>query len=141
MMNKLKFSFLSASILTFGMSLFQNCFCTNDCQNSFSVLIFGILGVIVGGANLWWLANPLLLVSWISFYLNTKVSFVVSLIAYVLSLTFLFATEVAIDEAGTPRQIKSLELGYWLWLSSSFIILIGNSSLLYLKYSKSKNVS
>jgi len=140
-MNKLKLTFLSTSILTFGISLFQNCFCTNDCQNSFSVLIFGILSVVGGGINLCSLANPLLLASWTSFYLNTKVSFVASLAACALSLTFLFATKVAIHEAGTPRQIKKLELGYWLWLSSSFIILIGNSSSLYLKYSKSKNIS
>ena len=137
-MKKLKIAFLSASIIVFAISLFQDCFCTNDCINSFSVLITGIFGIIVGGANLCWLANPLLLVSWIFFYFNTKVSFVFSLIASLISFMFIFSTEVAIDEAGTPRQIENLEFGYWLWLFSMLIILIGNSAQIYFRYSTKK---
>ena len=137
-MKKLKIIFLSASIIVFGISLFQDCFCTNDCINSFSALITGIFGIIVGGSNLCWLANPLLLVSWIFFYFNTKVSFVFSLIASLISFMFIFSTEVAIDEAGTPRQIQYLESGYWLWQFSMLIILIGNSAQIYFEYSTKK---
>lgn len=137
-MKKLKITFLSASIIVFGISLFQDCFCTNDCVNSFSALITGIFGIIVGGANLCWLANPLLLVSWIFFFFKTKVSFVFSLIAFLISFMFIFSTEVAIDEAGTPRQIQNLESGYWLWLFSMLIILIGNSAQIYFSNSTKK---
>jgi hypothetical protein len=137
-MKKLKISFISASIIVFGISLFQYCFCTNDCINSFSALITGIFGIIFGGANLCWLANPLLLVSWIFFYFNTKVSFVFSLIASLISFMFIFSTGVAVDEAGTPRQIQNLESGYWLWLFSILIILIGNSVQIYFEYSTKK---
>ena len=126
-MKKSKLFFLSVSIVFFGISLFKDCFCTGECANSFLTLIFGILGIVLGGANLCWLANPLLLGSWISFFFNTKVSFVFSLIASLVSFMFLFAKEVAVDEAGTPRQIQSLEIGYWLWLISSIVMLVGNS--------------
>ena len=137
-MKKLKIAFLSASIIIFGISLFQDCFCTNDCINSFFALTTGIFGIIVGGANLCWLANPLLLVSWIFFYFNPKVSFVFSLIAFLISFMFIFSTEVAIDEAGTPRQIQNLESGYWLWIFSILIILIGNSAQIYFSNSTKK---
>lgn len=133
-MKTLKAVFLLSSILLFGVSLFQDCFSTNDGMSSFSALIVGILGIIVGGANLCWLANPLLLASWIFFYSNAKASFILSLIACSISIMFAFATHVAVDEAGTPREIQSLGPGYWLWLFSMLIILIGNSVRIYLEY-------
>ncbi len=141
-MNKINPAILYSSILIFGISLFQDCFCTIGCVNSFLALLFGFFGITTGGiANLCWLANPLLFMSWKVFYKDTKSSFIFSLLASVISFMFLFATEVAVDEGGSPRQIDSLEIGYWLWLSSIFIISIGNSVRYYLEYSINKNLN
>lgn len=141
-MNKINPAILYSSILIFGISLFQNCFCTSQCVNSFLALLFGFFGITTGGiANLCWIANPLLIMSWKTFYKDTKSSLTFSLFASVISFMFLFATEVAVDEAGSPRKIDSLEIGYWLWLSSIFIISIGNSVRYYLEYSINKNLN
>lgn len=126
-MNKINTVILSSSILIYIISLSQNCFCTSHCANSFLALIFGFFGIATGGlGNLCWIANPLLFMSWVVFYKDLKSSFIFSLFASLLSFLFLFATEVAVDEAGSPRKIQSLEIGYWLWLSSIFIIAIWN---------------
>jgi hypothetical protein len=42
-------------------------------------------------------------------------------------LSFLLVDEIITNEAGTKSKVVSYELGYWLWLLSSFIMLIGNS--------------
>lgn len=140
-MNKINPAILSSSILIYGISLFQDCFCTSHCVNSFFALLFGFLPMSSGVANICWLANPLLFMSWVVFYKDTKSSFIFSLLASALSFMFLFATEVAVNEGGSPSQIDSLEIGYWLWLSSIFIISIGNSVRYYLEYSIDKNLN
>lgn len=138
-MNKINPAILYSSILIFGISLFQNCFCTGHCVNSFFALLFGFLPLKTTIANLCWLANPLLFMSWIVFYKNPKSSLIFSLLASSFSFMFIFTNEVAVNEGGSPQQIESLEIGYWLWLSSIFIISIGNSIRYYLEYSINKN--
>lgn len=139
-MNKLNIAILSTSILIYGISLFQNCFCTSNCVNSFFAVLFGFLLTSSGIANLCWLANPLVFASWIFFYKNTKTSFTLSMLASALSLMFIFTTEVVVNEGGSPSQIKRLEIGYWLWLLSIFIISIANSVRYYLEYSINKKL-
>jgi hypothetical protein len=141
-MNKINQAILYSSIIIFGISLFQNCFCTNGCISSFVAVLFGFLGITTGGiANLCWVANPLLYMSWMTFYKDTKSSLIYSLLASVISFMFIFATRVAVDEGGSPRRIQSLEIGYWLWLSSILIISIGNGVRYYLEHSKNKNLN
>jgi hypothetical protein len=140
-MNKINKAILSSSILIYGISLFQDCFCTSHCINSFFALLFGFLPVATTIANLSWLANPLLFVSWILFYKNIKSSFIFSLLASVISFMFIFTTEVAVDEGGSAWGIQSLEIGYWLWLSSIIIISMGNGVRYYLEYSINKKLN
>ena len=105
-------------------------------------VLFGFFGITTGGiANLCWVANPLLYMCWKTFYKDTKSSLIFSLLASVISFMFLFATVVAVDEEGSPRQIQSLEIGYWLWLPSIFIISIGNVIRYYLEYFINKNLN
>lgn len=141
-MNKINQAILYSSILIFGISLFQNCFCTSHCINSFLAVLFGFFGITTGGiANLCWVANPLLYMSWKTFYKDIKSSLIYSLLASIISFLFIFATKVAVDEAGSPRKIQNLEIGYWLWLSSICIISTGNSIRYYLEHSKNKNIN
>lgn len=84
------------------------------------------MGFVFGGAALTWLANPLLITSWIVVNRNRRLSFLTSTLAFVLSLSFLFFEEVISDEAGHYSKIISYESGYWLWLSSTVVMAMGN---------------
>jgi hypothetical protein len=42
-------------------------------------------------------------------------------------LSFLLVDEIISNEAGTKSKVVFYGLGYWFWLFSSFIMLIGNS--------------
>lgn len=140
-MTKINPAILYSSILIYGISLFQDCFCTSHCVNSFFALLFGFLPLNTTIANLCWSANPLLFISWVVFYKNPKSSLTFSLLASAISFMFIFCTEVADNEGGSPSRIESLEIGYWLWLSSIFIMSVGNSVRYYLKDSIDKNLN
>jgi hypothetical protein len=121
------------SIGLFVISLTQPCYCTEtSCGYSAFVLITGALGFILSGAALVWLANPFLLVSWFYIRRAPKLSLRFSLIAFSIALSFLFFKQVMLNEAGDYGKIINYQLGYWLWLSSSFIMLLGNLALKYL---------
>tara|TARA_R110000822_G_scaffold210836_2_gene346502 strand:+ start:470 stop:910 length:441 start_codon:yes stop_codon:yes gene_type:complete len=124
--------FLLLSIGVFIISLTQKSYCTSRevCRyfSGFLDLIFGWFGVFMLYIPTFpWLANPLLLVSWILFRKKPKASFILSIVAFILMLSFLLVDKIITNEAGTKSKVVSYELGYWLWLFSSFIMLIGNS--------------
>jgi hypothetical protein len=118
---------LITSILLFLISLTQKCYCTtNTCGDSLAVLIMGVLGIFYGGAVLTWLANPVLLTAWISVKVGPRVSLVSSLVSFVISLSFMAFNSIVDNEGGGYNAIISYEAGYWLWLSSSFVMFAGN---------------
>ena len=57
---------------------------------------------------------------------HTKLSLPLSLITTIISVSFLFFKEIMINEAGHFGEITGYKLGYWLWISSMIIMLIGN---------------
>ncbi len=116
---------LFLSISTFIISLTQKCYCTDECGDSIMVLILGFFGIISGLVGLTWYANPLLLLSWCTINDN-KYSTIFSIISFVLSFSFLLFDEIMDDEAGHYSKIVSYELGYWLWLLSTAIMVFGN---------------
>lgn len=127
------------SILLFLFSLTQNSFCTdNFCGTSIMDLLSGALGFILGGAAITWLANPLLVMSWVSINKKPKLSLVYSAFASIISFSFFFFKNVLTDEAGNYQKIVSYQIGYWLWVSSAFIMFLGSClSFLINKYSLS----
>lgn len=130
--------FLYSSIGLFACSLTQQCYCTTaSCGYSIAVVITGIFCFAFGGASLAWLANPLLLTSWILVNKNPTRSLVTSLLATSISLSFLLFREVIDDEAGHYAEITSYRSGYWLWVLSSATMLIGNV-LFYFQTRRSK---
>jgi hypothetical protein len=118
---------LLLSVFTYSISLTQECYCfTGSCGSSFMALIMGMIGLIFGSANLAWLANPCLFISWFSWKKNNRKSLLASIGALVLMIYFLFFKEIISDEAGNYSEIVSYGLGYWLWIFSACIMLIGN---------------
>lgn len=122
--------FLFISVVVFIISLTQKSYCSSFglCDNfGFLSLFFGWIGVFMLHIPAFtWLANPLLLGSWIFFRKNPKTSFILSIIAFGLMLSFLLVDEIISNEAGTKSKVVFYGLGYWLWIFSSFIMLIGN---------------
>lgn len=117
------------SISLFVFSLTQKGFCTsNNCGESFLILIFGGVGMITGGATFTWLANPAIWISWFAIK-NLKVSLISSCIALALASSFLLFHEIADNEGGVRVKIISYELGYWIWLTSISLMALGNICL------------
>jgi hypothetical protein len=115
---------VSLSIMLFLISLTQDAYYIdrNDYDaysNSLMLLLMGWLGMMSGGAGLCWVANPLLFLSWFLYRANEKnVAALISSLAFVASVSFLFFDEVLSSEAPTYSKITEYKLGYWLWLSS-----------------------
>lgn len=122
----IKITTLSFSIGLLIIALTQKCYCTTSlCGDSIAVFLFGIFGVFFGGAALCWLANPLLILSWILIK-NNKVSFILSILSVLIAISFMLFDEIIDDEAGHYRKIIGYELGYWLWLCSNAVMFLGN---------------
>jgi hypothetical protein len=83
------------------------------------LLLFGWLGIVTTGWGIVWLANPLLFISWISFYRGKKKALPFSIMAAVLAASFLFF------KAKNKNTIIILGAGYWLWLASCIVCFAG----------------
>jgi len=128
---------LILSVILFCISLTQDCFCTTkECWGSLSTFFYGIFGLFTGGVALTWLANPILFASWIIMFVNNKsikLPLIGGLISTMLSISFLLFDKIMHDEAGNYVDIISYKSGYWIWVTSILIVLIGN---IIRKYSK-----
>ena len=123
--------FLFISIGVYIVSLTQKSYCTSggNCEyfSGFLNLIFGWFGVFMLHIPAFpWLANPILLASWITFKKKQKLSFILSIIAFILMLSFLFVNEIIVNDGSTTSKVNFYGLGYWLWVLSSFIMIVGN---------------
>lgn len=124
--SKTKKTVLYLSIILFLISLTQKAYCTSDsCSEGFLVFLLGWAVAFTSFAGLSWLANPLLILSWLLLHRKLKLSMLLCTGAFLLSFSFLLAGEVTANESGQQHQIVSRNAGYWLWFSSSFVMLLG----------------
>ena len=128
MKNKKIFLFISIGL--YLISLTQKSYCTPGTCEYFSgllSLIFGWIGILMLHIPAFpWLANPILLASWVLFKKKPKTSNILSIIAFILMLSFLLVDEIIDNEGGTTAKVISYGLGYWLWVLSSLIMIAGN---------------
>lgn len=123
---------LFISIGLFVLSLPFRCYCTGDsCTYSFMALALGGFGMLNGGAAIAWLANPLLLASWMITKKVNNASLFVSLGAMLMALSFLLFDQVVSNENGGKQSIESVRAGYWIWLLSALVMAILNVMLIY----------
>lgn len=128
---------LLVSRVLFFASLTQVCYCTSQsCVDSLLALFIGMLGVVFGYgfssiAIFTWLANPLLLFSWIKYNSNIRQSLILAILAATVSLSFLSCHKITANEGGGLTVITDYKLGYWLWLASSVTMVAGNLLLWY----------
>lgn len=137
-------------ITLFIASLTQKCYCLGDqCGDSIAAFLFGWLGVLLElghvatfimekiqgqdtifnykiGATLSWLANPLIIISFVTLRFSPKTTIVISVLSTLIILSFLLFRFVIANEAGHYNEITSYKLGYYLWLLSSLTMLTGS---------------
>jgi hypothetical protein len=114
------------SIILFLVSLTQKCYCTtSQCGDSILAFALGWAGMFSGGAALAWLANPLLFLSWRMLKKKLQAAMFLSVFATLLALSFLLFDHVIDNEAGHHHKIVSYKAGYWFWVSSSAVMLLG----------------
>jgi len=139
MKNKSKKLFLFLSIGLYLISLTQKSYCTvgGTCEyfSGLLNLVFGWFGVFkLHFPAFSWLANPILFISWVLYKKKTKISLVLSGISLILMGSFLFVDQIIVNDGSTTSIVNFYGLGYWLWLFSSFIMIIGN----YINWKKNK---
>ncbi len=78
----------------------------------------GWLGLIYGYFT--WLANPMLLLSWIAFFRrNYPLSLLASVGSILVMLSFLLYDKIVTSEAPNYSLITGYGSGYWLWVASA----------------------
>tara|TARA_R110001606_G_scaffold368833_1_gene524749 strand:+ start:98 stop:514 length:417 start_codon:yes stop_codon:yes gene_type:complete len=129
MKNKKKLLLLSIGIYIISLTQKSYCISGGTCEyfSGLLNLIFGWIGVFKFHLPAFpWTANLILLISWKTFYKNTKISFILSISAFIIMLSFLFVDEIIVNDGSTKSKVVFYGFGYWMWLLSSFIMLIGN---------------
>jgi hypothetical protein len=118
----------AASVLLFISSLFFTAYrAGNDSAKGISLFLCGSVGVFAGMFA--WLANPAMIASWFmirSRYAEVRVvSVFLSIAALALALSFLRQKQIMQNEAGDDATITARGAGYWLWVSSTAMAMMG----------------
>ncbi len=107
--------------------------------NGLICFIFGALVLLSDfpGPGISWFLNPLLITSYFisSKAINFKLG--LSVASVIFGLSFLLFDEIIKDEAGNYGKITGYALGYWLWILSAVVNLIG---VLLIKSMQDRNV-
>ncbi len=122
--------YLSAAL--FVLCLMFSAFFTSETykpQLSINLLLMGWLGLL--GSYFSWLANSVYLLALIS--KKSRTTIILSLLALVLSLSFLTHEKLVISEAPTYEKIVAYGPGYFLWVLAFFTILFGEALKNYQK--------
>lgn len=147
-LDKYKKRIFLLSLIVFLISLTQPAFYIDredfDAWSSpFGLLLIGWLPIIAGETSaIAWMANPILLLSWISIF-NPKLEKAVlwtGLLSIIVGLSFLSVKEILSSEAPTYSKITAIMPGYWLWISSMLTFTVGVLYLKWFKRSKKKKV-
>ncbi|WP_415328479.1 hypothetical protein [Chryseobacterium sp. MMS23-Vi53] len=105
---------------------------------SYAVALMGVISFLGGGifeffvwtANCWFFLAILFV-----FWRKYLISFLLGLIALLVSSSFILWHQILVSESGRTAEIQSLEIGYFLWLAS---ILFVTFSSVYLKITEKK---
>ncbi|RFZ85523.1 hypothetical protein DYU05_07980 [Mucilaginibacter terrenus] len=93
----------------------------------------GALAILGGGLQEFciWLANPLAVLTIVGLFKNFRFTIVTSIAAFLLALSFLSWKNILGSESGVMGTIVSFEAGYYLWLSSIIVLMLGTNYYFY----------
>lgn len=121
--------FTSLSIILLLISFSQKAYCVDgNCGENGSGLICFILGIfslIVSLSGISWLMNPLMIISYAIPLNKIKIKVAFSIAALIFGLSFLLFDEMIKNEAGHYGQITGYAMGYWIWILSATVNLMG----------------
>lgn len=111
----------------------------NNVVNGAECLVFGGLGLLfceICRWNIIWLANPVYIISMHLFVLldsktGQNIALILCLCSITMGFSFSFCSSILIGESGSPSDVGTHYIGYYLWVLSFVILLIG--MLLYRK--------
>ena len=83
-------------------------------------LMMGIFGLASGLANLSWLANPILLASWM-IHPKHAISMGIAALPAVLCLLPLVIGRVVVDDTSSPHPITHFHAGYGCWVLACWV--------------------
>jgi hypothetical protein len=120
------------SVFLFIISLTQDAYTYRDHEgltafSSMEALLMGSTAILAGGLLEWliWLTNPLYIIGTVLFLSDNKISIKFINVAAVLAISFALWTEVLVSESGQKGTIVYKEFGYWFWLMSIIVMMIG----------------
>jgi hypothetical protein len=127
------------SFIIYLLSLTQKCYVqypsNNDTSVGWALLVLGWIGLDYHCYV--WLANPFLFVSWwFMFRGYFKSSIAMSLISICLMLSFLSYRLILVRVMPdiVYGRIVGYEAGYWLWVASAFVLIVGDLILVVRYY-------
>ena len=117
----------------------RHCTPPNGVVEGVLCLIMGFFGILVGTEDPWnlvWLANPIYVLSMLLFVLldskkGQNIALILCLCSITMGLFFSLSSSLILDESGSPSSVGKLYIGYYLWVLSFVVLLIG--MLLYRK--------
>lgn len=122
---------LAASVCLFVASLFNDGYYIEGLNArawapAWGLLLIGWMGLAYGTFT--WLGNPALIAAWMLFF-NKKptLSLLAAFIALVFMVSFLFQQTVVSSEAPSYSRIVGYGTGYWLWLTSGVLQVVGSA--------------
>lgn len=132
--------FTILSIILLFISFSQKAYCVDgNCGENWSGLmcfLLGIFSLIFSISGISWLMNPLMIISYAIPIKKIKIKLAFSISALIFGLSFLLFDEIIKNEAGHYGKITGYAIGYWIWIISSIINLIG---ILIVKFSNQKS--
>lgn len=111
-------------MLCFCAALYFPTFSTDTgSSDGLALLITGGFGFFVDpSASFSWLANPFHMASLIG-VIKKKENNLLFILS--LAISFLGVKSIVVDAGGRDRLIISYGLGYWMWVSAPFIMMVG----------------
>lgn len=89
---------------------------------------FGWLRIfVIPAASFPWLANVFYSTSdaGVVWNKNKRLVFILSLISFLLAISFLCVKAIVVDSDGLERLVIYCGIGYWMWVSAPFLIMKG----------------
>ncbi|MCT2563061.1 hypothetical protein [Chryseobacterium herbae] len=122
---------LIVSILVFVISLALPAVFTGKDNEMYGLALFLLGWADLSGDGTSWLANPILLFSWIFLLVKQpKIAAFLGLFSVGVALYYFTETEITVNEAGHKSPITSYGPGYYLWLASCVTMFVGSLLLL-----------